>query len=524
MRTAAVICLATACGFACAQPPPASPPGPNGFHGGFRTLRTIETDGDRAGALTFAPDSKALLIGDGKAVRFVDPRTGKPAADPWKVSGDVRFLAFLDASTLAVVCEPRTAVSLRQYPSGKELAVIDLGKDAVAALACAGGAVAVATGGPKPVLRYFAGPKWAEAWRVELPASAEPPAVAIDPHAGEVLTCSGGASGALARPCAHATATGGRVSHVGLMSVAPESAARLAAGGGRWAAFGYAGDETAAFAEPTCAGIVLDPRTGGKRQFSWGIDRNTTGMPLGCALTPDGRTLLVACRGQTVRAYETDTGDLRSVGGIPCNATHFAVSPDGRLLAAAGERSFVAVVDWRGLARKGAPPDDAARARLWRQLGEDGQSGFSAVVELGSTPDEAAKLIGGWLPPVLPADPATVRRLVSDLGSDDYPTREGAEMALAKLGPSAVAALRAAAGTGDDPERRARAARLVAAHDARERTGSPRARRAVEVLEYVGTPAARAVLAKLAEGEPTADLTRGAAAALARLRATDPRP
>jgi hypothetical protein len=42
--------------------------------------------------------------------------------------------------------------------------------------------------------------------------------------------------------------------------------------------------------------------------------------------------------------------------------------------------------------------------------------------------------------------------------------------------------------------------------------------RAVEVLEWLATPAARALLADLATGEPGASLTQAAKAALQRLR------
>jgi hypothetical protein len=84
---------------------------------------------------------------------------------------------------------------------------------------------------------------------------------------------------------------------------------------------------------------------------------------------------------------------------------------------------------------------------------------------------------------------------------------------LRALGPAAAGPLRRALAQSPSAEATRRIEVLLA--------GSPddelRGRRAVEVLEALGTPAARALLAEWATGDPAAAATREAAAALTRL-------
>src|SRR6201999_4237151 len=127
-----------------------------------------------AQALAFSPDSGTLAVGDGMSVRFWDPRTGKERHAPWKLSGTVKFLTFVDATTVAVIADPRTYVSVRQYPSGKELARLDCAEgQTVSCVAAAKGLIAVATEGEAPTVRLFTEPNWREAWTAKLPTAGE---------------------------------------------------------------------------------------------------------------------------------------------------------------------------------------------------------------------------------------------------------------------------------------------------------------------------------------------------------------
>jgi hypothetical protein len=193
MRTALAIvcCLATWNNprGRCAEP---AGPEPSFRPAGFRLVRTIETEDDFAHTFTFSPDSKALVIADGQSVRFVNPRTGKEAAAPWKFTGAVRFLAFVDARTLALVAEPCTTVSIRAYPSGKELAGVDFGKNQlVSALAATKGVIAVATGAPAHRVRVLTAPEWREAWHDELPENDWPITLVLSPNGSELVASRG---------------------------------------------------------------------------------------------------------------------------------------------------------------------------------------------------------------------------------------------------------------------------------------------------------------------------------------------
>lgn len=145
------------------------------------------------------------------------------------------------------------------------------------------------------------------------------------------------------------------------------------------------------------------------------------------------------------------------------------------------------------------------------------------MVALGAHPGAAAELLGAKLKPVPTPSGEAVKAWIEDLGSETFAAREGAERALAKLGDAVESELRAAATSGN-ADRRAVATRLLGAATRPDAPERLRGLRAVEVLEYTDTPAARAVLKALAAGAPAALLTRDATAALARLEALNKKP
>jgi hypothetical protein len=96
-----------------------------------------------------------------------------------------------------------------------------------------------------------------------------------------------------------------------------------------------------------------------------------------------------------------------------------------------------------------------------------------------------------------------VRKLIADLDSDDFDTRDAATEGLVKLGAPVIETMRVLAANGPNDELRFRAKvvlkRLGA--DAGTAAISARMTRVVRVLERAGTKAARELLARMAAGE-----------------------
>jgi WD40 repeat protein len=254
------------------------------------------------------------------------------------------------------------------------------------------------------------------------------------------------------------------------------------------------------------------------------------------AFSPDGK-LLVSGWGSTlhydsvfsaggtpargIHLWDAATGkEVLHVDAARGNATALAFSPDGRSLAAGTASGQVQV---RSLAPPGwsAPKNLAAAGpeKCWGALAEaTPAAGYRAVWDLTAVGDEAVGFLAGRIKPAPAFAAARLRKLLKELDADEFAVREEAQKGLAKLGDAVEGDLEAALNTRPSPEARRRLLALLA--DIRRGPVSVdelRARRAVQVLERVGTPAARKALAALAGGAPGAHLTLDARAALGRL-------
>jgi WD40 repeat protein len=241
------------------------------------------------------------------------------------------------------------------------------------------------------------------------------------------------------------------------------------------------------------------------------------------ACTADG--LLVA-RGNgdgTVQLYDTATGkEVAKFAGRQGSVSALAFSRDGRLLASGSHNSTILV--WRvpEVARPApAAPDEKARERLWAELAErDAAKAYRAVLALAARPAEAVPLLQAKLKPRPGPDPMRLAKLLADLDSDDFETREAASKALEALGPDAEGALRRALGQAPSAEVRQRVEELLAKFEkAGPVTERVRFVRAVEVLERAGTPAARGALEGLAKAQLSPELAREVETSLQRLAA-----
>jgi hypothetical protein len=137
---------------------------------------------------------------------------------------------------------------------------------------------------------------------------------------------------------------------------------------------------------------------------------------------------------------------------------------------------------------------------------------------LRASPDATVDFLGKQLRPAPAADARRVSCWITDLDSDRFAVRRDATAELEEVVEQARPALRAARSAAPGLETSRRLERLLQRAEQIEAlpTGL-RAARAVAVLEGIGTPEARTVLGRWADGAPEAVLTRQAREALQRL-------
>ncbi len=242
------------------------------------------------------------------------------------------------------------------------------------------------------------------------------------------------------------------------------------------------------------------------------------------AYSPDGTTLASGWSDGTIRFRDLLTGgEYRRWMGHSGPVGSLAFSPDGRVLVSGS--SDTTVLTWNtdpGPARPSARHERRALEALWADLAsDDAACAYEAILALAAAPDATVALLAGRLRPVT-FDRARVARLVAELDHDEFAVRQQASAELAQLAELAEPALRQALQGSPALEARRRIEELLQ----KLKGVSPerlRALRSVEVLENIGTKAARQVLTELSGGAANAGLTREARAALDRL-AQRPRP
>jgi hypothetical protein len=121
------------------------------------------------------------------------------------------------------------------------------------------------------------------------------------------------------------------------------------------------------------------------------------------------------------------------------------------------------------------------------------------------------------LQPVAPGDSKLIDRLIGHLDSDDFAVRERATRELEKLDTTIEETLRQAIERSASTEVRTRAKAILVKLDLSPSPALLRQLRAIELVERIGTPSARRLLATVAGGAPGAKLTYEAKAALQRL-------
>lgn len=243
-------------------------------------------------------------------------------------------------------------------------------------------------------------------------------------------------------------------------------------------------------------------------------------------LSRDARLLAIqAGNAASIVLFETATGRLRGRITAP-NAVHsFDFSPDGQTLATSCNDTSILIWDLKrplGDSPALPAPKNAADAdKLWQRLDNpDPAVADPALWALCRAPDQTLPLFKERVQPAAPIDRAWLKGRIAALNSANFRERVAAGNDLVRLGDIALPALRAVLAEGAASlEQKRRIDELIA------RIGEPvaippglRELRAVEVLERIASEAARAQLAVLAAGEPTAPLTCEARLALERLK------
>jgi WD40 repeat protein len=236
------------------------------------------------------------------------------------------------------------------------------------------------------------------------------------------------------------------------------------------------------------------------------------------AFAPDSSRLATG-NDKGVHIWDATTGTrLTTIAFKLCEPGSVAFSPDGKRLATGGWSGQVYI--WE------VPPLDVAAAsrkrlsKLWDDLASaDAGTGQRAVRSLAASGEAAVAMLYCRLTPVQHPDAAKVRTLLATLDADDFERREAASKSLLRLGWLVTDDLTHFRDDAETPEARLRGSALLEAMD-HLREPSPdtlQSIRAVSVLERIGTPAARRVLAELAGGDPAARQTRAAKGALVRM-------
>jgi hypothetical protein len=149
--------------------------------------------------------------------------------------------------------------------------------------------------------------------------------------------------------------------------------------------------------------------------------------------------------------------------------------------------------------------------------GDDARAAYAALWQLTADPEGAVALLRQRLRPIARPEAGRVARLIAALDSEKFAERERAGYELAMLEEAAAADLRETLARKPSLEVRKRVETLLKRLEHLPTGAQLQALRAIEALEHMGTPEARTLLRKLADGSPGARLTQEARTALGRL-------
>jgi WD40 repeat protein len=247
------------------------------------------------------------------------------------------------------------------------------------------------------------------------------------------------------------------------------------------------------------------------------------------AFSPDGKLLAIGGRDSEVQLWELATGKpVAELHGHEGPVTSLIFSPDGQVLASGSSDHTTLLWDIRpqrlfGVAGQVGKLEDAERKQLWQALGEsDAVAAHQALVRLASDPAGSLAFVAQRLEPVAVPAAEQLKKWLAGLDAAEFAKREQALAELRKLGRLAEATLRETLKGNPSLEVRRRVERLLA-ELGNDEIGLPtgetlQAYRAIRLLEIMGTPEARRMLQRLADGAALSPRTQNARDTLLRLK------
>jgi WD40 repeat protein len=253
-------------------------------------------------------------------------------------------------------------------------------------------------------------------------------------------------------------------------------------------------------------------------------DKDGFAWPRALSVSPDGRMLATRNGPRKIGMWEIASGRQR------CSFTHFlqsmefvAFSPDGKRLATTCDDGTALIWDvtGQGQPRRAVRLTPEALEILWSELeSADAEKAYQALQTLAAVPEQTVGLLKERLSP----SNSNVKQAVSlaaDLDSNGFEARGNAREELAKLEGVAEPALRQ--DLKKNPSAKAEKTILdqLSQLDPGRSTSSYviRTKRAIEVLEWLGTAEAKKLLQSLSERKPPDLCAQEAKAALNRLEA-----
>jgi WD40 repeat protein len=462
-------------------------------------------------SVAFSPDGRAVATGSwDDAIRVWEAATGKQLYR-FPSRGHVAFAP--DGKVLASGDWENGLIHLWDLSAGKELRRFQAHRDNVRTVAFAPDGKALASAGQDSTIRLW------------------------DPATGRQIHDFGGKQSFVFRvafsPDGKTLASLHHDRTVGLWDVATGKRLRQLAGHqGEIASLAFSPDGRTLATGCYNATLHLWDVTTGKERGRRLIEDVTadpvTGQPMrarvsldALAFSADGKTLALGGQyGRTLHLWEVRTlRQRRQFHGHQGQVSAVAFSSDGTMLASASTDATVLVWDLTGRRQRG--PAGAARLAggelddLWADLADDdADRAYRAMTSLVRVPAQALRLLEKHLRPVPPADAKRLAPALRDLDAEAFAVRERAARDLEQMGEAVEAALRAVLAGQPSAEVRRRVQQLLGKLEGPEVL---RRDRALEVLEQIGTPEARRLLAALGEGAPEARLTQESKRALARL-------